>query len=328
MQGAKVIPRQPRAAVIGCGNIGSLWDETHHNDAILTHAGAWWRLGMLCGCADPNPGRRLAVTQRWPDVAVYADYHDLLATLRPDIVSIATPTELRLPVIMAALAAGVRALLIEKPLAPTLSEAQAIIEMIRSAGASAAVNYLRRYEPQFLQVATEITAGRLGIIQHACGHYGKGIRENGSHLLDLIHWWLGKIRTAQVLRHIADDRSGADPTLDLLLTVERHDGTIPVYLTAVDQRNYALFELDILGSTGRIILSNRGMSLQIWEAIPDPLFPGYRVLQLAEEKRPDLTHALLHAATDLVAVWRGERPEPRCTLDDGFAVLATIAEIN
>jgi len=312
----------PRAAVIGCGKIGASWDETHRTDAVLTHAGAWGRLGILCGCADPIAQRRDAIARRWPGVVNYADYHDLLAT-HPDIISIATPTVLRLPVIEAALAAGIRALLIEKPLAVNLKEARAIVDAVHAAGAIVAVNYLRRYEPQLIQVAEEIKNGRLGKIQHAIGRYGKGINENGSHLLDLIHWWLGPVKRAQVLRRVADDRPAADPTIDVFFEVEHHTDIVPVYLVAVDHRNYALFELDIVGSAGRLLMSERGMYLQRWETIPDPLFPDYRILQRVEEAHPDLSHALLYAAEDLLAVWRGERVAPRCTLEDGYAVLET-----
>lgn len=317
----------PRAVVIGCGKIGSLWDETHRTDAVLTHAGAWWRLGLLTGCAEPEFKRWDAILRRWPGVLIYADYRELLEKTRPDLVSIATPSEIRLPVIEAALAAGVRAILIEKPLATTLNEARAIIQAAHDFGAVVAVNYLRRYDPQMMRIAAEIKKGCLGIIQQAIGHYGKGIRENGSHLIDLIHWWIGPVHQAQVLRRGADDRSDADPTLDVLLEIERDQDVVPVYLTGIDYRHYALFELDIIGHTGRLLLSDRGMYLQRWEAAPDRLFPGYRVLNLVEEIQPDISHGLLHAATDLLSVWRGVRNAPCATLADGYAVLEALSII-
>ncbi|CAK0759130.1 Predicted dehydrogenase [Gammaproteobacteria bacterium] len=312
---------KPRAAVIGCGNIGSRWDEASSGNAILTHAGAWHRLGLLTALVDPNPERLVAAGRYWGGSTLYPDYQTLFAAEQLDLVSIATPTALRLPVIEAALAAGVRAILLEKPVATTIEEAQAIATVTRTAGAAVAVNYLRRYDAALRQGAAWVQSGRLGAIQHVVGRYGKGILENGSHWIDLIQWWLGPVQGSRVLRRLSDDRPDHDPTLDAVLEVGPAGAIVPVHLLAVDHRHYALFELDIVGSAGRITLTERGAYLRHWEVITDPLFPGYRVLQLANELRADLEHALLRAAEDLLAAWRGERSVPSCTLEDGLAAL-------
>jgi len=314
---------KPRVAVIGCGNIGSRWDEVSNGDVVLTHAGAWHRLGFLVALVDPNPERLAAASRHWGISGIYPDYQTLFATERLDIVSIATPTALRLPLVEAALAAGVRAILLEKPVAATLEEAQSIAAIVRTAGAVVAVNYLRRYDATLRQGAAWVQAGRLGAIQHAVGRYGKGIVENGSHLIDLIQWWLGPVRGGQLLRYLDDDRPPNDPTLDVVLEVGPLEAVVPVHLLAVDHRHYALFDLDIVGATGRITLTERGAYLQHWEAMIDPVFPGYRVLRPVKKLHADLEHALLRAAEDLLAVWRGERPVSACTLEDGVAALKT-----
>ena len=51
------VPATIRAAVIGCDNIGSRWDEAGRGNAVLTHAGAWHRLGLLAAFADPDSAR-------------------------------------------------------------------------------------------------------------------------------------------------------------------------------------------------------------------------------------------------------------------------------
>ena len=317
--------KKPKVAVIGCGNIGSRWDEVGRHDAVLTHAGAWHRLGVLTALADPVPERLSAASHYWGVSALYADYQALLAEIRPDIISIATPTALRLPLVQATLDAGVRAILLEKPVAATPDEAEAIALAVHNAGAIVAVNYLRRYDATLRQIAHQISSGQLGRIQHVVGRYGKGILENGSHWIDWIQWWFGPVQHVQVLRRLQDERPDADPTLDAVLTVAMPAGlTIPVYLLAVDYRDYALFELDIVGTSGRMTLTDRGMRVQRWEASSDPLFPSYRTLRPMEETQADLGHALLRAAEDVLAVWRGERPMPCCTLDDGIAALKTV----
>ncbi|CAK0773099.1 putative dehydrogenase [Gammaproteobacteria bacterium] len=314
--------KKPRAAVIGCGNIGSRWDEADRDtDAVLTHAGAWHRLGLLTALADSNPERLAVAGRRWGVTACYSDYRALLANEHPDLVSIATPTALRLPVVEAILAAGTRALLLEKPIAASLVEARAIVAAAHAAGAVVAVNYVRRYDATLGQIAARLCVGMLGVIQHGVGRYGKGIVENGSHLIDLIQWWLGPARLGSVLRRLEDNRPDHDPTLDAVLKVGPIEAPAPIYLLGVDYQHYALFELDIVGTSGRITLSDRGAYIQHWEAISDAMFPGYRILRPAEELHTDLTHTLSRAAEDLLAVWRSERSLPLCTLKDAFAAL-------
>lgn len=315
---------KPRVAVIGCGNIGSFWDETNKsNQAILTHAGAWNHLGLLSALSDSDPERLCAASRHWGVKACYSDYRELLANERLDLVSIATPTTLRLPLIKAILAAGIRAVLLEKPVAATFQDAQAIVAMIRTSGAIVAVNYSRRYDPTLRQVATLVSTGQLGTIQHVVGRYGKGIVENGSHLIDLIQWWLGPTQSCSVLRRVDDDRLDHDPTLDAELKVGLPQTMIPVYLLGVDHRHYSLFELDIVGSAGRISLTERGGRIQHWEVISDSIFPSYRVLHAAEELHIDLTRLVSRAVENLLAVWGGKHSAPYCTLEDAFAALKT-----
>ncbi len=318
------VVKTPKVAVIGCGNIGSRWDETARQDAVLTHAGAWHRLQALTALADMDPERLATAGRFWGVTALYADYRALLAEVRPDIVSIATPTGLRLPLVEAALASGARAILLEKPIALTLDEALAI-KAVCGTEVVVAVNYLRRYDPTLQALAAQIHAGRLGTIQHVVGRYGKGIVENGSHWIDLIQWWFGAVQRVRVLRRLPDDRPDHDPTLDAVLEI---GGAVPIYLLAVDHRHYSLFEMDIVGTKGRVTLTKRGSRLQHWEAEPDALFPGYRVLQLEGDLHADLGLGLLRAAKDLLAVWRGEQIKPSCTLEDGIAALRTVLALR
>ncbi len=316
--------KQPSVVVVGCGKVGSRWDETDRRDAVLTHAGAWNRLGVLCALVDSDPVRLASAGRHWGIDALYTDYRTAFLETRPDIVSIATPTALRLPVVEAAFAAGARTLLLEKPVAATLEEVQAIRAAVDGAGAVVAVNYLRRYDPTLRTLAEEISTGCLGTIQHIVGRYGKGVLENGSHLIDLVQGWFGAVQRVQVLRCVQDDRLNQDPTLDAVLEL----GTIPFYLLAVDHRQYALFELDLVGTQGRITLTDRCASIERWEAMPDPLFPSYRVLRPREALHVDLGHALLRTAQEVRAVWRGEQSAPSCTLDDGIAALRTVLALR
>lgn len=79
-------------------------------------------------------------------IRFYTDWHELLSDSGVDIVSIVTPPSTHEEIACAAMTLG-KHVLIEKPLATTVEAARNIIAVRDRTGASAAVNYMMRYNP-------------------------------------------------------------------------------------------------------------------------------------------------------------------------------------
>ena len=77
------------------------------------------------------------------DVPLYADYTDLLAQVDVDAVAIALPNQLHLPATKACVDAGVKYILLEKPIASTPEDGQAIIDICNEAGATLLIGHHR-----------------------------------------------------------------------------------------------------------------------------------------------------------------------------------------
>lgn len=112
---------QWRAAVVGAGYIGSLFNEqvAPHVDRY-THAAAYvhHRNTRLVGMCDSNRRRAVAAARYWSVSGVYTDIAEMLASEAPQILSICTDDESHARHISTALEApSVRAVLCEKPLA-------------------------------------------------------------------------------------------------------------------------------------------------------------------------------------------------------------------
>lgn len=141
-----------RAAVIGVGAMGK-----HHarvyNDLDNVE---------LVAVADPDEGRRRAVAGRYK-IAAYADHEDLLKHEAVDVVSVAVPTVLHRQVALAAIERGVH-LLVEKPIAFTVAEAQEIIVHAATAGVTLAVGHVERFNPAVSELKRRLKAGALGRI--------------------------------------------------------------------------------------------------------------------------------------------------------------------
>lgn len=307
-----------RAAVLGCGNIGCRYDLGRPMDAPpLTHVGAYARHAgfELAGVCDVRDDRVRDCAARWPVPHAGTDWNRVLSGARPDVVSIATPPAVRLGPIRSALAAGARAIFCEKPLASSLSEAQAIIETCHAAGATLAVNFVRRWEPGCREVARLVAADVLGRVDRATGMYARGLARNGSHLIDLIAWWVGPIASVQPLG------AGTADSPDLRLVTS---GGATVDVIALPHGEYDVFALQVFGERAAVRLDDGGAIITVRRAEPHGFAPGVGILGPAQALVTDLDSTMLNAIGDLHSAMDGRAP-PACGGAEGLAVMRVLA---
>lgn len=284
-----------RAAVVGCGFIGSEADGPLV-DGIHSHAGAYTRsagttLVAVCD-TDADKAGRCAV--RW-GAAPYQDYREMLAEQQPNVVSVCTPDETHFDVLKSVMsAASVRGVLAEKPLALSLGEAEEIEGLASKRAVTLAVNYTRRYAGSHRKLKEFIASGGIGEVQAVGGYYTKGIVHNGTHWFDLARFLVGDIKRVwgrDVLRE-----GGPDPTLDALIEFENGAAG---HLQACRAGAHTLFEMDLVGTRGRVQLIDSGHVFRTFEVADSLRNPGRRILIPVEGLSGGLEDALLNAVDDL-----------------------------
>jgi predicted dehydrogenase len=107
-----------------------------------------------------------------PGAAVIPDVATALADPAIDLVVVATPDAVHAQHGRAALAAG-KAVLIDKPFATTLVDAQALAEQATHAGKLLSVFHNRRWDSDFLTIKQLITDGALGEVTHFESRYDR-----------------------------------------------------------------------------------------------------------------------------------------------------------
>ena len=120
----------------------------------------------LVGVVELNDIRRQSVAERFglEPSQCYADYHDFFRNpVQADAVMICTPENRHFEPAMLAIEAGCHVLL-EKPIAQTLEECQAIGEAARKKGVLVSVCHVLRYHPYFMKVKELVDSGELGHI--------------------------------------------------------------------------------------------------------------------------------------------------------------------
>jgi predicted dehydrogenase len=320
----------PRVAIVGCGKIGSWLDEQGSADAVLSHAGAYQRSGLirLVALCDTDKDRLAECGLRRDVSALYVDYRTMLQSERIDILSICTPTTQRLPILEAALESGIKVIFCEKPIAHGLEEARQMRLLANQHDAVVVINYSRRWDPGIHETAQLIKAGRIGQIQHITAYYDKGILNNGSHIIDLLNLFFGLPFRVKALRVIDDGYSSLDPTLDCVLEYEVESRHLPVYLVTSDYRHFSLFEIDIMGTAGRIRIAEKGQEIKQYSVGEDPIYRGYSVLRHFKSIPSDLKHVLGRAVEDLVDVYYGRSSQPRCGVEEAIDALRVVEALR
>jgi predicted dehydrogenase len=113
--------------------------------------------------ADPAGGRALQLGRTFGLDAgdCYADYRSVLERRDVEVVNIATPPATHREIVVAAAQAG-KQVICEKPIAPTLADADAMIEACRRHGVTLAVYHNYLYYPETVLARQLIAQGAIG----------------------------------------------------------------------------------------------------------------------------------------------------------------------
>ncbi len=179
---------RPGIGLIGCGAI-----TRHHLQAYVA---ADYKVVALC---DLDRGRATERQQQfYPEAKVYADYHDLLADPRVEVVDITTHPPQRPPLVEAALRAG-KHVLSQKPFVTDLDVGERLAKLADESGVTLAVNQNGRWAPHFSYIRQAVAAGWIGevVSMHCAGHWDHswvkgGPFEDVRHLIlydYAIHWF-------------------------------------------------------------------------------------------------------------------------------------------
>jgi predicted dehydrogenase len=132
------------------------------------HLTAWSRLAHqieLVAICDPNRSRADRRAREFDIPSVYESADEMLAGEDIDAIDIVSPRATHGPLIEASARLG-KAILCQKPLTPTLMEAEALLAKI-AAGTRLMVHENWRFRPWYRELKRWISAGEIGVIHHA-----------------------------------------------------------------------------------------------------------------------------------------------------------------
>jgi len=278
-------------ALIGCGRIGFLLENDPLRYKPCTHYGGSLAAGLPVTCACDIDAERLdkfSKTAGIPREYCFAGHTELLETMRPEIVIIATWTDSHEEICVHAARNGARVIVLEKPVAPTLAGAERIIRECSTAGAVPVINHERRYDSRYRKLKSLLDKGKIGRVKTVnarmltAGHRGASspgqgggpLLHDGTHLVDIIRFLFGDITTVTGEFTRESRTSGYEDRAAAWLKTE---SGIDIFLEAGGSRSYFVFELEISGTEGRVIIGN-GYE-RLYTGRKSKLYTGFRDLE-------------------------------------------------
>lgn len=282
-----------RVGVVGT----SAWTERMYLASLASDPHA--RVVALCG---RRPERTREVAERWGVPRIFGDHREMIAAGGVDGVVVAAPDDAHHPMTLAALDAGLP-VLCEKPLARTAAQAREMWERARAAGVAHMTMFTLRWLPPHRFLAELLAEGRVGEPRSFAFRFvhGLGVREDlrwradparcegvladlGSHVFDLVHWWLGPVVSVSAdLRSFGPPAGGGAPLANdsALVTLELASGahgTVHLGSRAYVDDETPTQEFTVFGSEGTVEarLARPGTEVRLigpdagWRLVPVP----------------------------------------------------------
>jgi len=252
-----------RVAIIGCGLVGQ--------KRARALAGA-----KLVACVDPDQSRAGDLAQNAKGCAVFPDWRSVIRNDQIDVVIVATPHNLLAEISGAAVREG-KHVLVEKPGARNVDELRGLISIAESAGVRVRVGFNHRYHPAFQQARELVDSGKIGSLMFIRARYGHGGRkeydrewrarpeisgggeliDQGTHLIDLAHWFLGEFEEVDGFAHTYFWEIPVDDNAFLLLKTKEKKVAF-LHASWTEWKN--TFSFEIYGRGGKLQVDGLGGS--------------------------------------------------------------------
>lgn len=330
-----------KAIIIGCGSIGALKDSQYDSPSnpaqILTHAHAYYEHPdiNLIGVIDSNLKKAEDAGFKWNCYGFQhiEKYMNVLSIrkewdLSADIISVCVPIENHADILKQIIKLKPKLVIVEKPFCNNLREATEIAEIYRQVDIPILINYTRRFDLIGSRILNKIKDGEYGNIYYVSCLYGRGLKRDGCHAIDIFNWVLGKTLEwppgwKSMGGGIIDYLSG-DPSYNLNLRYAKCDF---VKMVAVDSRKYGLFEIEFVTEKGIISFTKWGQHIHFSTPEPEKTYGQYQSLVRNKEFIASGLNMALYNMVQNAVDFLDKKAELKCTVEDALKVHKVIEEI-
>ena len=190
-------------ALIGCGRISNNHVAAAKNNDL--------GIAALCDLIEENMNDKILKFELPESVHKYTDYHEMLKIEKPELVAIATESGKHAAIALDCIEAGCN-LIIEKPIALSIKDADAIIEAADKKGVKVCACHQNRFNKSICKIREAIEKKRFGKLLYGTAHIrwardyeyyarakwrgtweqdGGALMNQCIHDIDLLRWMMG-----------------------------------------------------------------------------------------------------------------------------------------
>jgi predicted dehydrogenase len=316
-----------RAAVIGCGRIGATMEADIRRIRPATHAGMFRACARteLAALVDVDADQLERARALFPGTPAFTDVEAMLDGVRPAVVSVATGPSQHRPVVEACAKRGVPAVVCEKPLAESVADGRAMIAACAATGTLLLVNHTRRFDPLLRRLRDDVVAGAFGEITQATAYYTAGLFNSGTHMVDLLRFFLGEARWAMAVANAGCSHPPGDLNVDALLGFA---AGARAALQAQEVKDYTIFTLRLHGRGGTAVIDRFGFEVQRTPVRDCAEFSGYQELDVHATRREGTARSLMAPLVEHVVACLDGDDVPVSRGEDGLAALEVLAALK
>jgi predicted dehydrogenase len=271
------------AGIIGTGGIAGMGILGMHDPEDIgekrfeaSHAGGYEAAeGIeLVAAADVDDEKRETFGDAWDidDEQLYADHRAMLESEDLDVVSVTTPTMLHHDHVVDAVEVGDPGLVwCEKPIASSVTDAEAMVQACESAGVELLVNHSFRFTDKLVRLRELVADGLVGDVRAVGTQFRMELMRNSTHLLDTLVYLLDA-RADRVAGYITGENEAVD-ALEADRRVDdsggggfvvMDDGTF-VTVDCTVPRDISSMSLSLIGTEGKLYLNNDDGEWRYWD---------------------------------------------------------------
>lgn len=159
--------KKHRVAIVGCGGISHV------------HGNAWRNLPEIeiVGACDEKFESLARFATEFNVDNTYNDLRQMLEKQQPDVLVIATWPASHLKNVLEAVRCGVKAILVEKPIAVTSTQLEQMIQVTENANIILMEAFMYRHHPLTLAVKEKVEEGAIGEVRYARSSFSTGLTD-------------------------------------------------------------------------------------------------------------------------------------------------------
>jgi predicted dehydrogenase len=304
-----------KALIIGCGNIGALYD--FETESVSSYAKAFHLDPEIeFEIYDIDPKISAKVAERYCvrclhelSPAIYQNY---------DIVAICTPTFTHHEYLCNVLELGPSLVICEKPVDVDRVRLEQLLKLYRNSNSKVMVNFFRRFQPGMNQLRQEI---ELILAEEQCTNivvsYQRGFHNNASHAIDLLQFLFGTTIDLSGVKvtHRALDEFETDPTMSLSCVWNG----VNVQFIGLAHVEFSLFEIAIYFARKSVLIKECGNKIELL-CTPAPSGNFYPKIHLQSQQSGVIENYMVSVVSHAKRLLKGDETH------DNFLESASISE--